>query len=133
QRLALPGDIIGYHVDVAKPEDPIMHGIKSITYTSEQYYVHMDPAVEVLATTTFSGEHAPWAQGVVMPVVWKHIYGQGRVFHSTLGHRASGFEVKEGATIQARGINWEARADTEWGSDPLSKGGRGWGGTETSA
>lgn len=113
QWVAHPGDIIDYQVDVTKPEDPIMQGIKSFPYTSEQYYMHMDPAVEVLATTTFSGEHAPWIKGVVMPVVWKHIYGQGRVFHSTLGHRASEFEVKEMATIQRRGINWAARADTE--------------------
>ena len=43
------------------------------------------PANEVLATTTFSGEHAPWIEGVVMPVVWKKRYGAGRVFYSSLG------------------------------------------------
>jgi type 1 glutamine amidotransferase len=113
QWVAHPGDIIDYQVDVTKPDDPIMQGIKSFPYTSEQYYMHMDPAVEVLATTTFSGEHAPWTKGVVMPVVWKRIYGKGRVFHSTLGHRASEFEHKEMATILRRGINWAARDEEE--------------------
>ena len=110
--VAHPGNIIDYTVDVTKPEDPIMRGIPaSFPYRSEQYYMHMDPSVEVLATTTFSGEHAAWTKGVVMPVVWKRSYGKGRVFHSTLGHRASEFDVPEMATILRRGLNWAARDD----------------------
>ena len=112
QWVAHPGNIIDYKVDVTKPDDPIMAGIKpSFDYTSEQYYMHMDPSVEVLATTTFSGQYAPWTKGVVMPVVWKRLYGAGRVFHSTLGHRASEFENPNMATILRRGINWAARAE----------------------
>ncbi|MBD8063878.1 ThuA domain-containing protein [Devosia sp. PTR5] len=111
QWVAHPGNIIDYTVDVAKPDDPIMAGIKSFPYTSEQYYMHVDPAIEVLATTTFTGEHAPWIEGVVMPVVWKHRYGQGRVFHNTLGHRAKEFENSNMATIMRRGINWAAREE----------------------
>lgn len=112
QWVAHPGNIIDYTVDVTKPEDPIMQGIpKSFAYHSEQYYMHMDPSVEVLATTTFSGDHAAWTKGVVMPVVWKRHYGKGRVFHSTLGHRAAEFAVPEMATILRRGINWAARPD----------------------
>ena len=109
QWVAHPGNIIDYTVDVTKPEDPIMQGIRSFPYTSEQYYMHVDPANEVLATTTFSGEHAFWTKGVVMPVVWKRMYGKGRVFYSALGHRATEFENVEMATILRRGINWAAR------------------------
>ena len=109
QWVAHPGNIIDYTVDVTKPEDPIMEGIKSFPYTSEQYYMHVDPSNEVLATTTFSGEHAPWTEGVVMPVVWKRRHGQGRVFHSTLGHQAKEFENPNMATIMRRGMNWAAR------------------------
>jgi type 1 glutamine amidotransferase len=71
--------------------------------------MHVDPANEVLATTTFSGEHAWWIKGVVMPVVWKRHYGKGRVFYSSLGHKAKEFEVPEMATILRRGLNWAAR------------------------
>ena len=109
QWVAHPGDIIDYTVDVADAADPVMEGIKSFPYNSEQYYMHVDPAIHVLATTTFNGEHAPWIDGVVMPVVWKHLYGKGRVFHSTLGHRAKEFENREMATMMRRGINWAAR------------------------
>ncbi|MBK8086110.1 MAG: ThuA domain-containing protein [Devosia sp.] len=112
QWVAHPGNIIDYTVDVTRPDDPIMQGIPAaFPYTSEQYYMHMDPSVEVLATTTFSGQYAPWTKGVVMPVVWKRLYGAGRVFHSTLGHRASEFENPNMATILRRGINWAARAE----------------------
>lgn len=111
QWVAHPGNIIDYTVDVVKGDDPIMQGIKTFPYTSEQYYMHVDPGVEVLATTTFSGEHAPWIKGVVMPVVWKKMYGAGRVFYSSLGHRATEFENPNMATILRRGINWAARAE----------------------
>lgn len=107
--VAHPGDIIDYQVDVTKPDDPIMQGIKSFPYTSEQYYMHVDPSNEVLATTTFTGEHASWTKGVVMPVAWKRQYGQGRVFYSALGHVAKEFEVPEMATMMRRGMNWAAR------------------------
>ena len=59
----------------------------SFPYRSEQYYLHVDPRVEVLATTRFSGEHAEWIDGAVVPQVWKTRYGQGRVFFSALGPR----------------------------------------------
>ena len=111
QWVAHPGNIIDYTVEVTKPDDPIMAGIKSFPYTSEQYYMHVDPANEVLATTTFTGAHASWINGVVMPVVWKKMYGQGRVFYSSLGHRASEFENPNMATILRRGVNWAARAE----------------------
>ena len=109
QWVAHPGNIIDYTVEVADPLDPVMAGIKSFPYTSEQYYMHVDPSNKVLATTTFTGEHAPWINGVKMPVVWKRQHGKGRVFHSTLGHEAKEFDVLEMATIMRRGMNWAAR------------------------
>ncbi len=110
QWVSHPGNIIDYTVDITRPDDPIMQGIKSFPYHSEQYYMHVDPGVEVLATTTFSGEHASWIKGVVMPVVWKKMYGAGRVFYSSLGHRAAEFENPNMATILRRGLNWAARS-----------------------
>ena len=109
QWVAHPGDFVDYRVDIIKHDDPITAGIGSFDYHSEQYYMHVDPANEVLATTTFSGEHAPWIEGVVMPVVWKRRHGKGRVFYSSLGHAASEFERKEMAEIMRRGMLWAAR------------------------
>jgi len=109
QFVAHPGGIIDYRVDIARPNDPIMRGLASFAYRSEQYYMHVDPSNEVLATTTFSGAHAPWTEGVVMPVVWKRKHGAGRVFYSALGHVASEFEVPQMRTIMRRGLLWAAR------------------------
>ena len=109
QWVAHPGNIIDYHVNVARRDDPIMRGIEDFPFRSEQYYMHVDPSNEVLATTTFSGSHAPWIDGVVMPVVWKRRHGKGRVFYSSLGHAAAEFEVPQMHTILRRGLVWAAR------------------------
>jgi type 1 glutamine amidotransferase len=109
QWVAHPGNIIDYRVDITRPDDPVMEGISSFPYRSEQYYMHVDPSNEVLATTTFSGDHAWWINGVTIPVVWKRKYGHGRVFYSSLGHQAKEFDVPEMRTILRRGMNWAAR------------------------
>jgi type 1 glutamine amidotransferase len=109
QWVAHPGDIIDYRVNITRPDDPVMAGLQDFDYRSEQYYMHVDPSNEVLATTTFSGEHAPWIDGVVMPVVWKRRHGEGRVFYSSLGHAAKEFDVPEMREILRRGMLWAAR------------------------
>lgn len=109
QWVAHPGNIIDYRINIVRRDDPVMEGIDDFAYRSEQYYMHVDPSNEVLATTTFSGEHADWIAGVVMPVVWKRRYGRGRVFYSSLGHVAAEFEVPPMRTILQRGMLWAAR------------------------
>ena len=111
QWVAHPGGIIDYEVNIVpeKKDDPIVKGLKDFKMHSEQYYMHVDPGVEVLATTTFSGKYAPWIEGVVMPVVWKKYYGKGRVFYCSLGHVAADFDVPEAREIVKRGILWATR------------------------
>jgi uncharacterized protein len=110
QWVAHPGNIIDYRVTITRPDDPVMQGVQDFDYRSEQYYMHVDPSNAVLATTTFSGAHCDWIEGVVMPVVWKRRHGKGRVFYSSLGHVAAEFEVPQMATILRRGLVWAARA-----------------------
>lgn len=107
--VAHPGNIITYRVDVSRPDHPIMAGIESFTHTSEQYYLNYDPAVEVLATTTFTGEHHSWRKDVVMPVVFTTTHGEGRVFYSSLGHTADELEIPHVREILRRGLLWAAR------------------------
>lgn len=109
QWVAHPGNIIEYEVNIVNKEDPITAGLDDFTMRSEQYYLHVDPANEVLATTTFGGEHAPWIEGVKMPVAWKKRYGRGRVFYCSLGHVASDFEVPEARELVRRGMLWASR------------------------
>lgn len=109
QWVAHPGNIIDYTVNIAKPDDPIMAGIGDFPYRSEQYYMHFDPSIEVLATTTFGGQYFEEIEGVVMPVVWKRRFGKGRVFYSSLGHVVDEFAVPQMRTIFERGALWAAR------------------------
>lgn len=109
QWVAHPGNIIDYEVNITNHEDPITVGLQDFRMHSEQYYMHIDPINEVLATTTFSGEHAPWIAGSIVPVVWKKRWGQGRVFYSSLGHVVSDFEVPEALEIMKRGMLWVSR------------------------
>jgi hypothetical protein len=75
--------------------------------------MHIDPNNKVLATTTFSGEHDDWVKDAVMPVVWKRMYGEGRVFYTSLGHQSKVFETREALTILKRGILWASRSKYE--------------------
>ena len=109
QWVAHPGNIIDYEVNIIDHTDPITAGLNDFKMHSEQYYMHVDPSNQVLATTTFTGEHASWVNGAVMPVVWKRMWNQGRVFYSSLGHHASDFTVPEAKEIQIRGMMWASR------------------------
>jgi uncharacterized protein len=108
QWVAHPGGIVRYTVNVLNRTDPVMNGISDFTIQSEQYYMHVDPGNEVLATTTFDAAIDPWIDATVMPVVWKRHYGKGRVFYSSLGHVAKDFDIPEVRTIVQRGMLWAA-------------------------
>jgi hypothetical protein len=109
QWVAHPGNIINYRVNITNHSDPITTGLKDFNMHSEQYYLHVDPSNEVLATTTFNGNHTPWIDGCVMPVVWKRSWGAGKVFYCSLGHVAKDFDVVEARTLVQRGMLWATR------------------------
>jgi type 1 glutamine amidotransferase len=109
--VAHPGNIVDYTVNIVDHADAITQGLSDFQMHSEQYYMHVDPSNEVLATTTFhTADSAPWVDGVIMPVVWKRRWGNGRVFYSSLGHKAHDFSVPEACEIQRRGMLWAAGA-----------------------
>lgn len=111
QFICHPGGIIDYRVAITNHEDPITQGLSDFDMHSEQYYMHVDPSNDVLAETTFSGEHwdIGWVKGCVMPQVWKRPYGNARVFYSALGHVAADFDVPQVREITRRGLLWAAR------------------------
>lgn len=110
QWVAHPGGVVPYRVNITA-RDPIVDGLKDFDMLSEQYYMHVDPGNEVLATTTFPGTHegVHWIKGTVMPVIWKRMWGNGRVFYTSLGHVNKDFDVPEAFEIVKRGIEWAAR------------------------
>ena len=112
QWVAHPGnDGTQYRVNIRRPEHCILKGISDFDVASEQYYLHVDPAVRVLATTQFPVADGPHVgNGTVdMPVVWTKMYGQGKVFYSSLGHVAKIMDSEPCLTIQRRGFQWAAK------------------------
>jgi len=109
QWVAHPGGIIDYDVEIIDRHDPITTGLPDFHMKSEQYLMHVDPSNQVLAVTTFGGEYCPWIEGTIMPVVWKRMWGAGKVFYSSLGHVAKDFEVPEVRIIVERGMLWASK------------------------
>lgn len=95
------GDGVTYTVHIDGEPSEITTGLSDFSVTSEQYYMHVDPANRVLATTRF-GE-------VIMPVVWTKHYGKGRVFYCSLGHTPDVL-VGEALTLVTRGLLWAAES-----------------------
>jgi hypothetical protein len=112
QWVAHPDGKVDFDVHFApdKAADPVISGLHDFHISSEQYYLHVDPANEVLATTTFGpNQEAPWVEGCVMPVCWKRSYGQGRVFYLSVGHDVDDFAVPQVRELLVRGALWAAR------------------------
>lgn len=106
QWVAHPGNIIDYRVNIRDHEHPITAGIRDFDMHSEQYYMHTDPSNEVLATTTFNGDHAEWIDGTVMPVVWTRRYGKAKIAYCSLGHVIADFDVPEARELVRRCLLW---------------------------
>jgi len=113
--VAHPGcDNIPYRVNIKQSSSPLTADIKDFDISSEQYYLHVDPANEILATTSFPVE--PWyhnANGKVeMPVVWTRKWGNGRIYYNALGHHNDVFDIPEAWELMKRGLLWAAEGKT---------------------
>ncbi len=112
QWVAHPGnDGTKYTVHITSLKSPITEGIKDFPIISEQYYMHVDPANKVLATTNMPVADGPHVGNgpFEMPVVWTKVYGKGRVFYNSLGHQANIIESEPTLTLMRRGFQWAAR------------------------
>lgn len=105
------GDGVSYTVNVCKGSSPIVEGLEDFEVTSEHYYLHVDPSVEVLATTRFplvNFYHAA-NKPVAMPVAWTKYWGHGRIFYCSLGHHDDVFDTSPSANVlMERGMLWAA-------------------------
>jgi type 1 glutamine amidotransferase len=96
-----------YLIKIVDTAHPIMRGLSDFTLTDELYYnIQMQPGVEPLAATEYAGKS--W------PVAWTRVYGQGRVFHTPLGHRNFGPNQDDPlrnpslAKMVVQGVEWVA-------------------------
>jgi type 1 glutamine amidotransferase len=114
QWVAHPGGVVDYDVKIVDQKDDVTKGLKSFPMKSEQYYMHVDPNVKVLATTRFNGNVNAWIDGCVMPVTWKKMHGKGRIFYTSLGHNlAHILEQPDAIEMLKRGIRWASASKYE--------------------
>ncbi|MFC6331812.1 ThuA domain-containing protein [Paenibacillus septentrionalis] len=109
QWVAHPGnDGVRYTVEMRNSSSTLVAGIPNFEVSSEQYYLHVDPAVEVLATTRFPTVDGPHSfnKAVDMPVAWTKRWGLGRVYYNSLGHQANIMEITEVKEMMRRGFLW---------------------------
>lgn len=108
------GAEVTYRIALRHGSSPLVEGLEDFTVCSEQYYLHIDPAIEVLATTRFPTEtwfHSSNGE-VDVPQVWTKRWGIGRVFYNALGHQASVFAIPEAKELMRRGFLWAAEGKT---------------------
>lgn len=113
QFVAHPGNIIEYTVNITRHDHPITQGLQDFSIRSEQYYLHVDPSNDVLATTRVSGDSVAWVEGTLMPVTWTRRWGQGKVMYCSIGHTVADFDVVEALEMVKRGLIWASRARSE--------------------
>ena len=109
QWVAHPGnDGVTYMVNIANSSSNLVAGIEDFEVCTEQYYLHVDPAVEVLATTRFPLVEGPHSlnKAVDMPVAWTKRWGVGRVYYNSLGHQANIMDMKVVREMMRRGFLW---------------------------
>ncbi|RIX52809.1 hypothetical protein D3P08_12465 [Paenibacillus nanensis] len=115
QWVAHPGnDGVRYTVNISNSSSPLTEGIEDFEVSTEQYYLHVDPAVEVLATTRFPVAPGPHSANkpVDMPVIYTKRWGQGRVYYTSLGHQANIMEIPVVMELTRRGFLWCAEGKT---------------------
>lgn len=107
-----PHGFVDYKVRPApgSESNPLVDGLATYAVHTEQYSVHVDPRVDVLAVTDLVDDPlVPDAAGTVMPVVWTKTWGEGRVFVSALGHKLDDFDVSQTQETIVRGLLWATR------------------------
>ena len=105
------GDGIDYMVNIRHGSSPITQGLEDFPVCSEHYYLHVDPAIEVLATTRFPvvNYYHSSNKPIDMPVAWTKFWGNGRVFYNSLGHHDDVFDKSPNAQeLMKRGMIWAA-------------------------
>ena len=96
-----------FAVEIAKPDHPIVKGMKKFV-TTDELYTCLDgkTPIEIIAHSRSKVDKKLYAMGFVLQ------YGKGRVFHSPLGHDVKAFEAEGVCELFRRGTAWAAKLPT---------------------
>lgn len=91
-------------------DHPIVSGVEDFPLHTEQYWVLSDAYNDVLATTEIvHREFDAWHHSFTSPVVWTRLWGAGRIFVCTAGHKLEVLNEPPVRTIVERGLLWASR------------------------
>ena len=96
------------HLTVVDPNFPGMSGVPADNDATEEWYSLKDfaPNLHVLLVQNTAGMvGAPYARPNY-PSTWARMYGKGRVFYSSLGHRDDMWNSPMFQSVLMGGINW---------------------------
>ena len=99
-----------FEITNCAPHHPIMQGLpRSWMHTKDELYNKLrGPALNMTTVATAYDNPENGGTGRYEPVVMAIEYGQGRVFHTTLGHSPSVFDSVEFQTLLRNGVRWAA-------------------------
>lgn len=111
------GNQTNYKVHIDQPNHPVMKGTQDFSLVSEQYYCLVDPAIDILASTTFSQANHPNAVNgrITLPVAWTKRWGAGRIFYHSLGHDPKVFSLPQVKRWTKQGFEWAMSNQEEEG------------------
>ncbi|NLM18887.1 MAG: hypothetical protein GX217_02545 [Clostridiaceae bacterium] len=93
---------------------PLIKGLEDFEVFTEQYYIHVDPAIDVLATTRVKSKGPHAANGEVeIPVAYTRLWGEGRVFYQSMGHVDTIFDIYQVSELQRRGFLWASKSEID--------------------
>ncbi len=97
-----------YEVKATDPQHPIFRGLgTSFQVTDELYHnLRVKPEIHVIATA--HDDKAIGGTGKDEPLLWTVAYGQGRVFHTALGHDVTAMMEPGFIATFVRGTEWAA-------------------------
>lgn len=91
-------------------DHPIVSGVEDFSLHTEQYWVLSDAYNDVLATTEIvHRDFDAWHRSFTTPVVWTRLWGAGRVFVCTAGHKLDVLNEAPVRSIIERGLLWASR------------------------
>jgi len=94
------GQDVTYTIEMVDNEHIITQSISDFTIKSELYYMHIDPAIHVVAATKVNQTQ--------MPVAWTKMYENGKVFYCSIGHKPEDLNNTNAYNLVKNGILWAA-------------------------
>jgi type 1 glutamine amidotransferase len=99
-----------FAIDVREPNHPITKGLpEKFMHAEDELYDRLrGPAENLTVLATAYGDPQKGNSGAHEPMLMAIAYGQGRVFHTTLGHNVTSVKCLAFAITLQRGTEWAA-------------------------